>query len=93
MVTSINRNGLFTSGRNCGRWLAALVGLAFAVSGSAASLCLAEAETIALDQDPILHAMSAQRAAMEERAVAAGQLPDPMVKAGFMSLPTDTWNL
>jgi outer membrane protein TolC len=60
---------------------------------TAAALSLAEAETIALEQDPMLRALSAQRSAMEERAVAAGQLPDPMVKAGFMSLPTDTWNL
>jgi outer membrane protein TolC len=67
--------------------------VSFITPSFAATLTLAEAEIIALDQDPMLQALAAQRQAMEERAVAAGQLPDPMVKAGFMSLPTDTWHL
>jgi outer membrane protein TolC len=48
---------------------------------------------MALSQAPTLQAVAAKRAAMEELAVASDQLPDPMLKMGFMSLPTDTWEL
>jgi outer membrane protein TolC len=61
--------------------------------GHADELTLADAEAIALDQDPSLQAVESKREALEELAVASGQLPDPLLRTGFMSLPTDTWNL
>lgn len=63
------------------------------VIGHADELTLAEAEAIAQDQDPSLQAVESKREALEELAVAGGQLPDPMLRTGFMSLPTNTWNL
>lgn len=59
---------------------------------NAAGLSLEQAEALALRQDPLLLEVESRRTAMEEMAVASEQLPDPMLRMGFMSLPTDTWN-
>lgn len=56
-------------------------------------LSLADAEAIAIKEDPSLQAVSYRRDAMQELAVASDQWPDPMLKMGLMSLPTDTWEL
>jgi len=64
-----------------------------ALNVNAAGLSLAQAESMALRQDPSLLEVESRRTVMEEMAVASGQLPDPMLRMGFMSLPTDTWNL
>ena len=79
--------------RPAGRMLNAALALMTAVMGHADELSLAHAQAMALDQDPSLQAVASKREALEEMAVASGQLPDPMLKTGFMSLPTDTWNL
>jgi len=80
-----------------GRRLRLLLGaLAFAVHGPAvfaAGLDLATAEAMALADDPALHRYEARRRAVDERSVAAGQLPDPQLKMGVMGLPTDTFDL
>ena len=75
------------------RMMAAVFTLMTAVCGQADVLSLAEARAIALDQDPSLRAVESKREALEELAVAGRQLPDPMLRTGFVSLPTDTWNL
>jgi outer membrane protein TolC len=67
--------------------------LAAAVNVQAETLSLGQAEALALRADPSLQSIESRRAAMEELAVASEQLPDPMLRAGLMSLPTDTWNL
>jgi len=59
----------------------------------AKALTLAEAEAIAQRADPGVQAVGSRRQAMEEMAVASRQLPDPMLRTGILSLPTDTWNL
>jgi outer membrane protein TolC len=59
----------------------------------AAGLSLADAEAIALTEDPSIQAVRARREAIEELAVAGGALPDPVLRTGLMSLPTDTWEL
>jgi outer membrane protein TolC len=71
----------------------ALVLALAAVEGRADSLSLEAAEAIALEQDPSLRAVQARREAMDEMAVASEQLPDPILRTGVMSLPTDTWEL
>jgi outer membrane protein TolC len=73
--------------------ISALVLALAAVEGRADSLSLEAAEAIALEQDPSLQAVQARRAAMDEMAVASDQLPDPILRTGVMSLPTDTWEL
>lgn len=74
-------------------WLAAVCALGAVCQAAADGLSLPAAEALALRQDPALQALDARRVALEELAVAGAQLPDPMLRAGFMSLPTDSWNL
>jgi outer membrane protein TolC len=51
------------------------------------------AEELALESDPGVQAVEANKLALEEKSVAADQLPDPLLKMGLVSLPTDTFNL
>lgn len=57
-----------------------------------AQLGLAEAEQLALNNDPMTQALEAKAAAWRELSVASGQLPDPKLKLGLMNLPTDSFN-
>jgi outer membrane protein TolC len=75
------------------KWMVFACALAAAVNVQAETLSLGQAEALALRADPSLQSIESRRAAMEELAVASEQLPDPMLRAGLMSLPTDTWNL
>jgi outer membrane protein TolC len=56
-------------------------------------LTLEAAEALALGNDPGIRAVEASRQALEELSVAEGQLPDPMLKMGLVSLPTDSFRL
>ncbi len=79
-----------------GRMLAVCIasaGIAISLNIEAAGLSLSEAEQLALHEDPSVELVKANRLALEELSVAAEQLPDPMLKAGVVSLPTDTFNL
>jgi len=53
-------------------------------------LTLAEAEDLALYQEPGHAALLARAEALEERAVAAGQLPDPMMRIGLANYPINS---
>lgn len=55
-------------------------------------LSLQEAEQIALELDPMTSVFMARSEAYDEQAIAEGQLPDPMLKAGTMSVPVDTFD-
>ncbi len=50
-------------------------------------LTLAEAEKLALAAEPGQQALQARSAALEERAVIAGELPDPMLRVGINNFP------
>jgi outer membrane protein TolC len=50
-------------------------------------LTLAEAEKLALAAEPGQQALQARSAALEERAVIAGELPDPMLRIGLNNFP------
>jgi len=50
-------------------------------------LTLAEAEDLALNQEPGHAALLAHAAALDDRAVAAGQLPDPTMRVGLANYP------
>jgi len=73
--------------------IAGLAGIVIHSSVAASSLNLELVEQLALASDPGVQSMQANQLALEELAVAAEQLPVPLLKAGFMSLPTDTFNL
>lgn len=82
--------------RAAGRSLITLMAsgmLTASVAAESSALTLAQAEALALRGDPSVQAVESRREALEELAAAAGQLPDPMLQAGLMSLPTDTWEL
>lgn len=66
--------------------------LLHAAPGLAEGLSLAEAERLALANDPGLRAVESRGQALQEMAVAAGQLPDPMIRLGVMSLPVDSFD-
>lgn len=65
----------------------------FSASSGAWALSLEEAESRAMAADPSVDAIRSRQAALNEMEIAAAQLPDPMVRLGVMSLPTDTFNL
>jgi outer membrane protein TolC len=71
---------------------AAVVGavmMAAAFPAGAQELTLAEAERLALRDDPVMAGLEARALALDEQSVADGQLPDPMLKLGVMNLPVD----
>ena len=53
-------------------------------------LTLAEAEDLALAAEPGQLALQARAAAMDERAIAAGELPDPMLRVGLNNFPLES---
>jgi outer membrane protein TolC len=56
---------------------------------AAHALELAEAEAIALQNDPVLRELDARRDAINAGAVASGQLPDPELRFGALNFPAD----
>ena len=71
----------------------AFAGIAISSNADASGLGLNEVERLALREDPSVEVVKANRLALDELSVAAEQLPDPLLKLGVMSLPTDTFNL
>lgn len=68
-------------------------GLAFELPAQAqhqVPLTHAEAEDRALEQEPGQAAFRARADALEERAVAAGQLPDPTLRMGLANFPIES---
>jgi len=61
-----------------------------AIAREDASLTLAEAERLALAAEPGQQALQARAAALEERAVVAGELPDPMLRIGLNNFPVES---
>jgi outer membrane protein TolC len=70
-----------------------LAGLLLGPGASAGQLSLGQAESLALENDPSVHSVEADRMALQEMAVAAGELPDPLLQTGLVSLPTDSFEL
>lgn len=71
----------------------ALIVTLLSTGAGAESLSLAEAESLAVLQDPSVESVRSRQAALNELEVAAGQFPDPQLKFGMMSVPTDTFDL
>jgi outer membrane protein TolC len=70
--------------------LAASAIIADPVSGADAPLTLAEAQRLAVERSRMPVGQDSAAAASREMAVAAGQLPDPILKLGVENLPVDT---
>lgn len=69
--------------------MALLLWTVSAVADQRAPLTLAAAEDLALRDEPGQAALLANAEAFEERAVAAGQLPDPTMRVALANYPTD----
>ncbi|NIU05512.1 MAG: TolC family protein, partial [Gammaproteobacteria bacterium] len=57
-----------------------------------APLTLAETEDRALASEPGQLALQARAAALRERAIVAGELPDPMLRVGLNNYPIQSGN-
>jgi len=77
----------------CRVLLAGLAAIVIHSSVAASALSLELAEQLALSSNPGVQSVQANQRALEEMAVAAEQLPDPLLKMGLVNLPTDTFNL
>ena len=89
MFIALSRRALHTQ-RSPRRWAAALVLCAAAVGPDAyaqPALALEQALRLAQERSRQLPAQDSAAAAARELAVAAGQLPDPTLKAGINNLP------
>lgn len=62
-------------------------------SGAHAELSLAEAERLALAADPEVAGAYARASALQQKAVADGQLPDPKLGIGVYNLPLDDFSV
>ncbi|MBT8111827.1 MAG: TolC family protein [Gammaproteobacteria bacterium] len=70
-----------------------ILGTLFSLNAPAqqrSALTLAEAEDLALAAEPGQQAMRAKAAALEARAVTAGQLPDPKLRIGLNNFPIES---
>ena len=70
-------------------FLAGALGFCGLVSGAQAPLTLAEAQRRAIEHSLQIPAQDAAVTASREMAVAAGQLPDPVLRLGIDNLPID----
>jgi outer membrane protein TolC len=70
-----------------------LLWFAVAAPLPAQALDLAEAEHIAIERDAVLRQLASESQAMRERGVAEGQLMDPKLRVGAVSLPVDSFSL
>lgn len=71
----------------------AFAGIAISLNIDASELSLKDVEQLALQEDPSVEVLEANRLALDELSVAAEQLPDPLLKVGVVALPTNTFNL
>ncbi len=60
---------------------------------AAPALSLAEAEQLALAEDPAVIAGRARAEALQQQAVAAGQLPDPKLLLGLWNVPVNDFSI
>ena len=70
-----------------------LAGNTISINAAASGLSLRKVEALALAADPGVQSVQANQTALQEMAIAAEQLPDPMLKMGLVALPTDSFNL
>jgi len=76
--------------RNVAALVASVIFSAAVHAQPANPLTLMEAENLALANEPGQAALVARSTALEERAVVAGQLPDPTLRIGLNNFPIDS---
>ena len=83
------RRGLARAGQTLVLIVASLGAQATAWAQQGVPLTLAHAEDLALSAEPGQAAFAARADALEERAVAAGELPDPKLRVGLVNFPLE----
>jgi len=73
--------------------LSILVLALVAAAATAEPLSLREAQRIALERDTGMVAIESESSALRDRAIAAGQLPDPEARLGAINVPVDSFAL
>lgn len=85
---------MFVQFRFTGVWLAAVLTLPITpVFAEPPTLGLNQAVALALQQDPGIRQLQAEERAIQNQAVAVGQLPDPMLSLGIVNLPTNSFTV
>lgn len=74
----------------CGMALTVLL-VAPAARADTAPLGMRQAVALALQRDSVIGQLAAEKRAVENQSVAAGQLPDPTLSAGIVNLPTNSF--
>jgi outer membrane protein TolC len=69
--------------------LAATIGITGVVFAAESPLTITEAQRLAVERSRLISAQNAAVTASREMALAAGQLPDPVLKLGIDNLPID----
>ena len=85
-----DRASILVSRLACFAWLSLVGASAPSYAQSAIPLTLAEAENRALEAEPGQAALEARADALDERAVADGQLPDPQLRVGLANYPIES---
>jgi len=81
----------FFRGRTPSLFIAALLSVSFATQAQHNTpLTLAEAEDLALDEEPGYAALLTRADALGEQAVVASQLPDPTMRVGLLNYPINS---
>ncbi len=71
----------------------ALIVLTISTATAQSALTLGGAEQLALADDPAIGTLQARTLAMQDMAVADGQLPDPQLRTGLYNLPLDDFDI
>lgn len=74
-------------------WIALVALMCVSMGVEAEEISMTKAESLALVREPSVESARSHGLAFTERQVAAGELPDPLLKVGAMSLPTDSFEL
>ena len=75
----------------CLFWVTGLFAL-MGLFSNASALALADAESLALDNDPLMESHKAIARGWNNDAVADNQLPDPKLRFGLYNMPLDTFD-
>jgi outer membrane protein TolC len=87
-------SGTHTNSQSVSHLFTLLLALLLAPAASVhADLDINEAVRLALTDDPVVAASHARSQALQDNAIADGQLPDPQLKTGIYNLPTDNFHI
>jgi len=91
---AVTASGTHTNNQSVSHLFTLLLALLLTPAASVhADLDINEAVRLALTDDPVVAASHARSQALQDNAIADGQLPDPQLKTGIYNLPTDNFHI